>query len=64
MTKREVEQRLTVLGAFWLSDWDDLHQLWGTAWGFEIMVPIAGPHSELDERDLVEIELEIRRSKP
>jgi hypothetical protein len=64
-SKAEVEARLTRLGAFYVSDFDDLHEYWATSWGFTILIPIAGPHrTELDERDLTEIEEAILLSKP
>jgi hypothetical protein len=64
VSKAEVERRLGRLGAFWAADMDDDHQLWTTTWGFEIWVPIAKPNADMWEADLVEIEDEIRKSRP
>ncbi len=64
VSKQEVERRLKALQAFWVHDVDDLHELWGTAWGFFVWVPMAGPLGGLDSQDLLEIEEDIRRSKP
>ncbi len=64
LSKHEVEARLKALGAFYLTDADDLHEIWGTTWGFHIWVPMAGPFGGLHEADLIEIEDDIRRSKP
>lgn len=64
LTKQEVEARLNAVGAFWLTQMDDQHELWGTAWGFHLWVPIADPKALLDEEDVREIEAEIRNSKP
>ena len=65
LSKHEVEARLKALGAFYVTDADDVHEVWGTAWGFHIWVPIAGPFAgRLHEDDLIEIEDELRRSKP
>jgi hypothetical protein len=64
VSKAEIEARLRAAGAMYAADLDDLHELWVTAWGFEITVRCAGPFGTLDEEDLVEIELEIRVSRP
>lgn len=64
MTKGEIEARLRAAGAFYAADADDLHEMWATPWGFVIWVPMAGPFGELDEADLLEIEQEIRDSRP
>lgn len=64
-TKQEVEARLRRLGAFYVADMDDLHELWVTAWGHCVFVPLAGPNrTDLDEEDVLEIEGGIRASKP
>lgn len=64
MTKAEIEARLQAAGAFYLSDADDLHEIWGTTWGFVVWVPMAGPFGSLDEETFLKIEFDILRSKP
>jgi len=64
LSKRQVEERLKALGAFYVMDVDDVHEVWATVWGFHVWVPIAGPWGGLDEDDMLEIEDDIRRSKP
>lgn len=62
--KATVEARLKRAGAFWLCDADDQHEIWGTPWGFEVWVPIAGPLRGMYEEDLAEIEADIVGSRP
>lgn len=64
LPKTEVEARLKKLGAFYVLDMDDLHEVWATAWGFHIWVPMAGPHRGLPEDVLEDIEHDIRSSRP
>ena len=63
MSKAEVEARLILVGAFWLTTMDDQYEVWGTAWGFHLWVPIASPTAAMYEEDVAEIEEEIVRSK-
>lgn len=64
LTKAQVQDRLTRLGACWYANMDDQHELWGCVWGYFFYVPIANPHFMLDELDVIEIEQGIRQSKP
>ena len=64
LTKAEAEARLERLGARWMSDLDDFHSFWLTAWGFSFCVPLAGPSRGMYEDDLMEVEAEILASKP
>lgn len=64
MQKPEIEALLKAAGAFYVSDWDDLHEMWATAWGATFMIPMAGPFGELDEQDVREIIEAISLSRP
>ena len=64
LQKAQVEIRLKALGAFYVIDVDDLHEVWGTAWGHFIWIPMVGPLGGLHEDDMLEIEDDIRSSKP
>lgn len=62
--KQEIHERLKRLGAFYISDADDAHEIWCTAWGFHFWVPSAGPYGWIYEIDLAEIEEAVAASKP
>jgi hypothetical protein len=60
----EVERRLRALGCYWGADMDDYHQIWITAWGMHITVPMIGRDRLCPQEDLQEIEDEVRRLRP